>query len=258
MSMGSDYSHDRQARERGSPLRLTRAQVREVDRIAIERYGIPGIVLMENAARGATDVAWQMLRGATDAARSADQAGCAAQRSPGCGSAEVLILCGGGNNGGDGLAVARHLHNRGCRVRIALTIDPARYEGDALINWKIVRAMGLPQESFDPARIGTPDLIIDAVFGTGLSKPPRDPFAQLADAVNATGIPVLAVDVPSGLDCDTGEPLGLACIRATRTATFVTEKLGFAVPEARAYIGDVIVANIGCPVEIMEDVTRLP
>src|SRR3954471_16721810 len=142
---------------------------------------------MENAARGATDVAWKMLQDAGAERSSADQAGGAAQRSPGSARAEVLILCGGGNNGGDGLAVARHLHNHGCRVRLALTFDPARYEGDALTNWNIARAMNLPHEPFDRARIGTPDLILDAVFGTGLSKPPRDPFPELANAVNAAG-----------------------------------------------------------------------
>jgi NAD(P)H-hydrate epimerase len=262
MSMGEDYSHTRRAGKRISPvppLRLSRAQVREVDRIAIARYGIPGIVLMENAARGASDVALAMLHDPTAMHLSANQAGGAAQRSPGSASAaDVLIVCGGGNNGGDGLAIARHLHNSGCQVRLALTIDPDRYEGDALINWRIVRAMNLPQEAFDPARIGTPDLIVDAVFGTGLSKPPRDPFPRLADAINASGAPILAIDLPSGLDCDTGHPLGPACIRATRTVTFVAEKTGFATAGSRAFTGDVVVAEIGCPREIIDEVTRLP
>src|SRR4051794_22993665 len=103
-------------------LRLTRAQVREVDRRAIEIYHVPGIVLMENAALHATDVAWEMLG-----------------RAP----AAVQIICGGGNNGGDGLAIARHLHNRGCRVQALLTVDPGRHKGDALLNWEIVRAVEL-------------------------------------------------------------------------------------------------------------------
>src|SRR6185295_10278097 len=102
-------------------VRLTRRQVREVDRRAIEEYHVPGIVLMENAARGAAEVAWEMLG-----------------RAP----ADVTVVCGGGNNGGDGLAVARHLHNRGCYVTFFLAIDPAKYSGDALVNWKIVQAMG--------------------------------------------------------------------------------------------------------------------
>src|SRR5947207_2536971 len=182
-------------------LRLTRAQVRETDRRAIEQYQIPGIVLMENAAREAADVACEMLQG--------EYVG------------EVLILCGGGNNGGDGLAVARHLHNRGADVFIALATDPEHYKGDALINWKIVEAMGLPAEqiALDKLARTSAVLLIDAIFGTGLSEAPREPFPQIAAAVNHLRRPVLAIDIPSGLDCDTGLPLG-ACIRATRTITF--------------------------------------
>lgn len=213
-------------------LRLTRAQVREIDRLSIEQYQIPGIVLMENAARVAADVATEMLGGARDR--------------------QILILCGGGNNGGDGLAVARHLHNRSARISIALTIEPAKYQGDALINWQIVSAMRLPYRAADPdeiARCGA-DLLIDAIFGTGLSTPPRDPFSALVEAVDRAARPVLAVDLPSGLDCDTGQPLG-TCIRATRTITFVAEKVGFAAPTARPYVGTVTVGDIGCPVELL-------
>jgi NAD(P)H-hydrate epimerase len=115
--------------------------------------------------------------------------------------------------------------------------------------------MELPREPFSVSRIGTPDLIVDAIFGTGLSKPPRDPFPEVAEAANAAGAAILAIDVPSGLDCDTGRPAGPACIRATRTVTFVAEKVGFAAPDALAYIGIVTVADIGCPPELLADVT---
>jgi NAD(P)H-hydrate epimerase len=239
------------------PGRLTRAQVREIDRISIERYGIPGIVLMENAARGAADVAWEMLRSSHQVTSSADQAG-AAQRRPGSSdgrSPDVLILCGGGNNGGDGLAVARHLHNRGCGVRVLLTVAPDSYKGDAAVNRDMVRAMGLPSAPFSLEAIGNPVLIVDAVFGTGLTRSPRDPFPELAAAVNATGVPVLAIDLPSGLDCDTGRPIGDACIRATRTVTFVAEKAGFAHPAAAQFAGPITVVDIGCPIELIDEVT---
>jgi len=218
-------------------LRLTRQQVREIDRRSIEEFHIPGIVLMENAARAAVDVACDML-------------------DDNC-VGEVLILCGGGNNGGDGLAVARLLHNRGADVSLALTIDPAKYKGDALINWQIVSAMQIPWEPANPQKIaGTPALlIVDAIFGTGLSDQPRDPFPAIATAVEQSGVPVLAIDLPSGMDCDTGKPLG-ACIRATRTITFVAEKVGFAEPGARAYTGDVTVGSIGCPAELIESVAN--
>lgn len=218
-------------------VRLTRRQVREVDRRAIEDYHVPGIVLMENAARAAADAACDMLDGEC--------------------VGEILVLCGGGNNGGDGLAVARHLHNHGADVSLALTIDPARYKGDALANWGIVSAMKLPWQRATPGLIAptTSVLIIDAIFGTGLSEAPRDPFPALAEAVAASGVPVLAIDLPSGMDCDTGRPLG-SCIRATRTVTFVAEKVGFADPAAKQWLGEVIVGNIGCPREIIEQVLR--
>jgi len=219
-------------------LRLTRSQIREVDRRSIEEYHIPGIVLMENAARAVVDVACDMLDGEC--------------------VGEVLILCGGGNNGGDGLAVARYLHNRGADVSLALAVDPARYRGDALINWNIVSAMKLEWRAVSPDEIANTSalLIIDAIFGTGLEQAPREPFGAVVAAVERAGVPVLAIDLPSGLDCDTGQPLGPACIKATRTVTFVAEKIGFANEAAREYLGEVTVGSIGCPRELIEDIGR--
>jgi NAD(P)H-hydrate epimerase len=213
---------------------LTRAQVREIDRRAIEGFHIPGIVLMENAARAAAEVACDMLDGEC--------------------VGEVLVLCGGGNNGGDGLAVARHMHNRGADVSLALTIDPAKYTGDALINWKIVSAMKMEWKPAVAEKIaGTSSLlIVDAIFGTGLEKAPRPPFEEIVAAVERSGRPVLAIDLPSGLDCDTGKPLGAACMRATRTITFVAQKVGFAQASAKAFLGEVTVGSIGCPIELIE------
>lgn len=219
-------------------VRLTRKQVREVDRLAVERYGMPSIVLMENAARAVAEEAWMMLQ----------------QRA----GRSVLILCGGGNNGGDGLAAARHLHNRGVDVQIALTTDPDGYKGDALTNYNIVRKMGLPCEAAAADRLHRKayDLVIDAIFGTGLTQCPRPPFEQLAAAVNSMEVDVLAVDIPSGLDCDTGKPLG-PCIRARQTVTFVATKVGFAAPEASEFTGDVTIADIGCPRELIDQVAQI-
>jgi NAD(P)H-hydrate epimerase len=212
--------------------RLTRAQVREIDRQSSEEYHIPEVVLMENAARAAADAACDMLDGEC--------------------TGTILILCGGGNNGGDGLAVARHLHNQGADVSLALTIDPAKYKGAALTNWQIVSAMNISWEPANPAKIaGTSAiLLVDAIFGTGLTEPPREPFGEIVKAIEASRVPVLAIDVPSGLDCDTGLPLG-ACIKATRTVTFVAEKIGFGNPIAHEYLGEVIVGSIGCPIELI-------
>src|SRR2546421_4178040 len=128
-------------------MRLSRSQVREIDRLAIERYLIPGIVLLENAARAVAEQACEMLGG--------DCIG------------EVLILCGGGNNGGDGLAVARHLHNRGSEVSIQLTVDSEKLKGDALTNFQIAKAMNLSIHTLDLNAIASSSalLIVDAIFG---------------------------------------------------------------------------------------------
>jgi len=169
-----------------------------------------------------------------------------------------MIVCGGGNNGGDGLAIARHLHNRGYEVRILITSDPAKYAGEAKINWDICQAMKLPSAEATAAGIvaSATGLIVDAIFGTGLTQPPRPPFAELVGAIEKTRAPVLAIDIPSGLDCDTGLVLGSACVAATRTITFVAEKAGFDRPEARKYLGQVSVGNIGCPVELIAEAAR--
>ncbi|HVT90337.1 MAG TPA: NAD(P)H-hydrate epimerase [Tepidisphaeraceae bacterium] len=209
--------------------RLTRAQVREIDRRSIEEFQIPGIVLMENASRAAASVAWEMLEHRPDS---------------------VLVVCGAGNNGGDGLAVARHLHNLGAQVTIHPAVAHSKYTGDALINWQIVEAMKLPL-----GWLAKPALIVDALFGTGLSQPPRPDGATVIHRMNDANVPILAVDLPSGLDCDTGDPLG-PCVKAVKTVTFVAEKIGFTNPVSRQYTGDVIVADIGCPRELIEEVGR--
>jgi NAD(P)H-hydrate epimerase len=224
------------------PTRLTRAQVREIDRRSVEEFHIPGVVLMENAARAVTAVALEMLGGVEDPS--------------------VLIICGGGNNGGDGLVVARHLHNHRVDVEIAFASNAGNYRDEAAVNLEIVQAMGLPTTSIYDADIplagGVVDLIVDALFGTGLQTPPREPV--WIDLMNEYHVPVLAVDIPSGLDCDTGEPLGPSCVRATRTVTFVAEKVGFANPNSRQYLGHATVGDIGCPRELIEAVagTRAP
>jgi hydroxyethylthiazole kinase-like uncharacterized protein yjeF len=216
--------------------RLTRQQVREVDRRSTEDFHIPGIVLMENAARAVTETAMRFLKGS---------------------SKRALILCGGGNNGGDGLAVARHLHNRGVDVSIGLTTAPEKYQGDALINWNIVKAMGLNVSPIAAEAISQSqaDLIIDAIFGTGLQKAPRPPFGEIVAAVTDLGRPVLAVDLPSGMDCDTGEVLG-DCISATVTVTFVAEKAAFGRKSSLALTGEIVVGDIGCPAELISAIGK--
>ena len=224
-------------------IRLTREQVREIDRRAIEQYHIPGIVLMENAARAVVDATVEMLPFRDYPPR-------------------VLIVCGFGNNGGDGFAVARHLHNRGYDLMIQLIGNPLHErKGDAGINYQIIEKMGLECSGPDPEAIASAsaELVIDALFGTGLVGPPKDYKAALIDGFNHYAstheVPVLSVDLPSGMDCDTGDVLGV-CIRATRTVTFVAEKAGFANPASKQFTGAVTVGDIGCPRELIEQVAR--
>jgi NAD(P)H-hydrate epimerase len=207
---------------------LTRAEVREIDRRAIEEFGVPGVVLMENAGRGAAE----LLMGLPAATQ------------------EAVICCGKGNNGGDGFVIARHLDNHGWVVRVLLFAEPAELTGDAAIMFGIIEKSGL-DIAVQP-KLPIPDLerpqpwIVDALFGTGLSGPLREPFDKVLASMNATGNPILAVDIPSGLDCDTGQPLG-ATVRAKVTATFVAQKKGFAEPGAKQWLGKVHVVDIGVP-----------
>ena len=222
-------------------LRLTRDQVREIDRRAIEEYHIPGIVLMENAARAVVDVAIEMLK-----------------TSP-VPTPKVGVMCGGGNNGGDGLAVARHLHNRGVDVWVGVMTDPGKYRGDAAINWAIIERMRLFCPRRDDKNIDffltNSQLVIDALFGTGLESLPRDP--EPIQMVNETAWNVLAIDLPSGMNCETGKSLGDDVVRANRTVTFVAEKAGFANPASRQYTGEITVGDIGVPRELIDEVAKM-
>lgn len=221
------------------PRALTRAEVREVDRRAIEELGLPGLVLMENAALGLTRVVVEEL-----AARG------------GSAGAAVAIVCGRGNNGGDGLALARHLALRGYAPRVALAFDPGgtARTGDAGTNLAVVERAALPLAVCldGPAlaaqleRWGDAALLVDALYGTGLEGPLRQPGLGLVEALAARPGATVAVDIPSGLDCDLGVPLG-AAVRAARTVTFVARKAGFDRPGAAAWTGRVDVVSIGCP-----------
>lgn len=226
---------------------LTRAEVREVDRRAIEVLGLPGLVLMENAALGLTAAALELL----------DQL-----REEGGGAGpvdgEVAVVCGRGNNGGDGLALARHLALLGVAPRVALAArrdDPGARAGDAGVQLGVLERAGVVvDEVLDGAALATwlagraagARLVVDALFGTGLAGPLREPGLGLVRTLDRDPRPKLACDLPSGLDCDTGRPLG-AAVRARETVSFVAPKVGFEAPGADAYTGRVRVVPIGCP-----------
>jgi len=213
---------------------LSRSEVRELDRRAIEEFGVPGVVLMENAGRGAAELLVNLgIHG------------------------RVLICCGKGNNGGDGFVIARHLANRGVNIQVLPCAPREELTGDALINFTILERYQYPlrllSHSLDGLHeeLARSEWVVDALFGTGLSGPVRPPFDRIIEAINARPNHVLAVDIPSGLDCDSGQPLG-AIIRAEHTATFVAAKRGFANPAAAAYTGLVHVVDIGLPRILLE------
>lgn len=225
---------------------LSREEVRAVDRVAIEELGVPGVVLMENAGLGATEVALEMLGERTG---------------------PVVVLCGGGNNGGDGYVVARQLALRGREVLVFATVPAEGLSGDALVNRGIVERMELPlaplenEEQLADAleALAGASLVVDALLGTGFRGDVREPLASALRALDAgcreRGVPVLALDLPSGLDCDSGQASN-AVLRATRTVTFVARKRGFAAAGADAFTGPVTVVPIGVGLEHVERARR--
>ncbi|MHC4996949.1 MAG: NAD(P)H-hydrate epimerase [Planctomycetota bacterium] len=232
----------------GAQYTFSRESIRELDRIAIAQYWIPGILLMENASRGIAEHALRLL----------DELNATPPYN-------TLIVCGGGNNGGDGFGAARHLHNEGANVTLALAKPVGEYKGDAMMTLKIAQKMALPavDVSGGADALGEPedvtgfDLIIDAMLGTGLAEGVREPYTSLIDWINRQPKPVLAVDIPTGLDCDTGQPLG-AAVRAHTTVSLVGLKNGFAQPGASDFTGNVVVSPIGAPRELIEGLgTRL-
>lgn len=225
---------------------FNRQQSREVDRRAIEEYGMSGLVLMENAGRGVVD-----LLAALGIA------------------GPVLVACGRGNNAGDGFVIVRHLDLRGHEVRVAMCAAPADFTPDAMANYEILKRAGVPMTSLVQAD-GTPmdrqtvadtlralvegtSWIVDALLGTGARGEPRPPLDTVIETLNAAGAPILAVDVPSGLDCDTGIA-ARNTIRAAHTATFVANKIGFLAAGAEQFTGQAHVLDIGAPRRLIDEV----
>jgi len=214
---------------------MTRRQVRDFDAWAINQMKIPGVVLMENAAKNCTDV---ILKHFPDEIK-----------------AGVCVFCGAGNNGGDGFVIARQLFNQGITIRIILCGDPGKIKGDAKINFDICQNMNLPIAAVDTESdtlckdieemVGQSGLLVDAMLGTGMQGRLKEPLALLISCINSHNLPIVAVDIPSGLDCDTGQPLPVS-IEAAATVTFVAIKKGFAAnPDSCKATGRVFVADIG-------------
>jgi NAD(P)H-hydrate epimerase len=217
---------------------LTRDQARTLDARATAEYGLPGVVLMENAGRGMAELLLSL--GA---------------------AGPVVVCCGRGNNGGDGFVIARHLDLAAVPVRVLLFADPAALQGDAAINHHICVRSGIdvqtvPLDPLDERRLQTvlsaAAWLVDALFGSGLQGAVRPPFDRVIAAMNAAPGRRFAVDLPSGMDADTGKPPG-ACVRADHTATVVAPKAGFAAPEAQEWLGRIHVVGMGAPRKLVEE-----
>lgn len=220
---------------------LTRDEVRAVDRAAIEGLGIPGLILMENAGRNCADAIEEFL--------DADEAPSAA------------IVAGPGNNGGDGYVIARHLAMRGFRVATFIICPAEKISGDAEVNLQAITALRhdirfptAEQLGDLAATLADFDVIIDAVGGTGIRGALRGDAAMAVEQINAADRPVVAVDIPTGLDCDTGSADGPA-VRAGLTVTFIASKKGFAADGADDYTGRVVVADIGIPADLVRSIS---
>lgn len=200
------------------------AQVREIDRRAIEDCEIPGFTLMSRAGQAALEV----VRSRWPAAR------------------RLLVLCGAGNNAGDGYVLARLAARSGLRVTVAALMDPQRLQGDARLAWEMYRQAGGLTQTWEQALPGRADVVVDAILGTGLSRALEGKPAQVVEALLTAGKPVLALDVPTGLDADTGRALGSA-VRASATLTFVGLKLGLYTGAGPEHCGEIYFAGLGIP-----------
>ncbi len=203
---------------------ITREYMQEIDSAAIKQLNIPGIVLMENASIGFM----QYLPEEED---------------------NYLIMCGTGNNGGDGLAVARHLYNRKKNVAITIVGDMAKASADFLTNFKICQAMKIEMKNYENISLFENDMekhniIIDALLGTGLKGDVREPFYSIIDSINSSGKKVYSIDIPSGLCANKGVPLGIS-VKAAMTVTMHRIKIGLNI--GKEYTGVIKIASIGIP-----------
>lgn len=209
-------------------------QMCEIDRRAVAEFGMPSLLLMENAGRAVAERVLAHLPAIH------------------CNNPLVRVLCGRGNNGGDGFVAARHLFNRGVRVECVLAADREGVRGDARVNLDLLAPLGVPVFSLEDGESTDPHLLVDALLGTGFRGEPRGAVAEAIRWINASGLSVVSVDVPSGLDADTGRA-GAACVRARETVTFGLPKLGLVSYPGRDLAGAISVAHISLPRPLLEE-----
>lgn len=218
---------------------VTAEEMQQLDQSTIRDIGIPGLVLMENAGLRVVEIITEVLEDV-------------------CGKT-VTVFTGKGNNGGDGFVVARHLLNMGAEVRVMLLGDARGIKGDAKVNLDILIAMGHKVHSITNANsvnivklaMVSTDLVVDAVFGTGFKGAVDEHVGNLIEIINGAGKPVVAVDIPSGLEANTGQVHG-PCIRATHTVTLGLPKIGLLVYPGVDFAGELFVADISIPRTVME------
>ena len=217
----------------------TAEQMRSLDATAINDYGIPGIVLMENAGQGTV---------------------AAMNRRFGSFVGKIIsIFVGPGNNGGDGFVIARHLHQQGAKPHVFMLVKPEKLKGDAAVNLEIVRKLPIPihilinsedLRSAEP-RLAHSHTVVDAIFGTGLTRAVSGHFADVVSRINRFACPVVSVDIPSGLNSDTGQVMGIS-VQARLTATYGLAKPGMVVYPGMDFVGDLEVVDITVPPEAVE------
>jgi NAD(P)H-hydrate epimerase len=206
---------------------VTAEQMGEVDRLMVETYGIQLIQMMENAGQNLARLARRMVGDVT--------------------GRRIAVFCGAGNNGGGGMVAARHLHNWGAQVALKLAADPESLGAVAGRQLAILQALTIESQAApEPHKA---DLILDALIGYSLAGDPREPVVGWIERINAAGRPVLALDLPSGLDATTGEARR-PCVRATATMTLALPKTGLLAAGAKPYVGDLYLADIGVPPEL--------
>lgn len=218
---------------------ITASQAQKIDYMAIHRFGMPSVAMMENAGRAVAlliDQRFKKLKPAT-----------------------ICVVCGPGNNGGDGLVITRYLINLGFFVKVFLIGQPSQLTEDARINYGIIKKMKADVTILTRITLGflatvqQADLIVDAIFGIGLNRDIKEPFLSIIQAINQSRQKVFSVDVPSGLDATTGKTHS-ACVRANGTITFVLPKKGFFCNEGPRFCGRVHVVDIGIPSMVIQKV----
>jgi NAD(P)H-hydrate epimerase len=217
--------------ERAGVVYVTAEEMRRIDDITIREFQMDVVMLMENAGRATATMARQMLQGTTIGKR-------------------VACLVGGGNNGGDGMVAARHLANWGADVEVIVGTTKDRMKSVPLGQLHILEKMGLPTLSTDYV-LGDYDLLVDGLMGYGLEGNPRDRVAIMIKDANVSGRPILALDVPSGMNATSGEAYD-PCIKAAATLTLALPKTGFLAPSASRYFGDLYLADISIPRKVYQ------